>query len=164
MQKFCTLTLIAALSFTAACSTKSEKILAPESEATNITLRSGQSRDAILGFRATEVVVTSNKEELEAVPCRIDGTEFFAEFTAPATVNLPSYGPDSKSIRLSCEVEGQKAEKVIAAENLSAAARQGNSVATAVLLSPIVGVAMAASAGKHKDGDAYGYKDIKLEL
>ena len=153
-----------AMASLAACSTTSDKILKPESDATGMGLRAGVAKESIVGFRATDIKVLDGTKELSDIPCLLEGTEFVANFKAPATLNIPSFGKDSKPVRLTCTVDGAKHQKVYPAVNLSAQARKSNAVATGILISPIMGGVMAADAAQERVDDAIGYADIELKI
>jgi len=164
MNKLRTLIVLVGLSLTAACATEPEKILKPDATALTAPLRVGVSQDMVFGYRATKVTVSKNGTALDDVACTLEGTEFVTDLVASTTVNLPSFGPDSKPIRLTCAHDGEEVQKLYSAVNLSLKARKGNAAVTGILISPIVGAALAAEGGQVKSDDAFGYDDIELKF
>lgn len=146
------------------CATTSDTLLVPKTEAGSVIFTTKSAADGILGYEAVEVTVKQDGNDLTDVACTLDGSGYSAEFTAPATLNLPSYGPETKPVRLSCAAADGAYQQVFPVKNLSAEKRTSNAVATGILLSPLVGGAMAASANQTKAGDAFGYGDLALKI
>ncbi len=163
-MKFTTLTIASLALFCAGCATKQEKILKSKDGATNVEFVSKSAQDSVLGFKATSVRVERYENSRTTANCNLIGEGFKAAFTAPAVVNLPSYGKQTKPIQVNCSVKNENVSETIKPANLSAENRRANAVGAGILLGGIVGGAVAGSVTGEKEEDAYSYKPIVLKL
>lgn len=173
----------AAVFFLAACAAESDpvkeqgKFLIPSDKAVDVEFTDPEQAQAVVGFRSATVIAGTKSSEpgnasrsqqatLDRVKadCTIKGDGYGATFVSPSFVNMPSFGPDTKPVTLSCTYEGKTTSKEIAPVNLSAASRDGNALVVGIVLCPICGLAVAAGNKSDKVGDAYGFELMELEL
>ena len=149
-----------------ACAENAEDIYTTQKDGRPVQLRAGIAKDKIVGERTYLVTVRRAGKTVFDAPCTLDGTEFFAKFTAPQPLNIPSFGPNSHPVRLTCIVDGTSHEQTYPVINLSARARASNAEFAGALvvrtdaLSPL----WSLGKGKAQEGDAYGYPHLWLDL
>lgn len=123
--------------------------------------------------RIRTVVMDPARPTLESKPvdalCRLQGQDFVAQFTAPAVVNVPNYGPDTAPFELSCRYQGKDVSKTVRPVNFSESKRiskRSNVAAGLVLFNPgmVVG-GLTSRVTTNQDGsDIFGYNDVQLVL
>lgn len=154
-----------------------EKFLTPSGDAVNVTFTDKAKAKAVLGFSAASVYVGPSKisgggsgsssqgnSKTVKAECKIIGDGYSAEFTSPAIVNMPSMGRETPPVDLICTYSDKEYKKTFEAINLSKSSRDGAALVVGVILCPICGVATAIANGGAKDGDAYGFDTMFLEI
>ncbi len=155
------------------------KFLKPEGDAVAVEFTDRKLANSVVGLRATSITALrggslaeiggSGSSQSDAgtsveAPCTLDGNGYHAEFTAPAVVNMPSFGSSTQSVKVSCEYNGETITRKFKPINLSSSSRTGAAVAVGVLLCPICGAAVAVNNGGAKQGDAYGFENIVVKM
>ena len=119
----------------------------------------------IVGFSDTTVRARTVQEgrsgtEMRNIPCELKSAGYFAKFTTPSIVNLPSYGEASPSIFVSCKYNGKVATKTVKVHNFSQQQRTNKAQSSAAgggLLGVILISAIDAATNKARPGDIYKY-------
>lgn len=148
----------------AACATKQENILKAKGSAQNVEFVSKTAQEGIVGFRATSIRVSRDGNSSIPASCDLAGDGFEAKFTTPAVVNLPSFGKQTKPVKLECLVGDETHSYTAEAKNISAENRKANAVGAGVLVGGVLGGALAAGVSGEKEEDAYSYKPITVKL
>ncbi|MEM8775351.1 MAG: hypothetical protein AAGF53_09970 [Pseudomonadota bacterium] len=150
-----------------------EKHLKPNTEAVSVEFNDKSAAEKIVGFRAVPVGLvdegsdpfsSGSEPENLAAECSIVSQGYSARVTAPATVNMPSFGRDTPPATVSCEYQGKTYSETFKARNLSKGSRTGSSLAVGILLCPICGVAAGIAGSGDKVGDAYGFEDLTVSV
>lgn len=163
-MKTVSLTLLMASLVCAGCATTQDDILKAKGSAQNVEFTSDGAQQGVVGFRATNVRVSRGGNSRTAAACDLTGDGFAATFTAPAVLNLPSYGKQTKPIRVECRVDDELHVQTVEPRNISAENRRANAVGAGVLVGGVLGGALAGSVAGEKEGDAYSYKPITLKV
>lgn len=122
------------------------------------------SQNFVAGLNPANVKVVQGDRSQEAV-CKITSSKYETpSFQAPAKVNLPAYSQGAVNATLTCTIGEETKAVAFEPKNLSADARAGSAIGTA-LLCPICGLGVAAAnAASNKDSDIYGFTELKLEI
>ena len=175
MKKSNVTLLVAALAL-AACGTpdpeaQKERHLKPKGEAVNVEFNDAAVAEKVVGFRAAPVGLVdkgsdalSSGSDAQSLPaeCSIVSQGFSTRVTAPATVNMPSFGRDTPPATVTCQYNDETYSKTFKARNLSNGSRTGSSLVVGILLCPICGVAAGIAGSGDKVGDAYGFDDLTI--
>ena len=163
-MKFTPISVVLLSVLCTACATSEDSILKAKGTAQNVEFASDSAQQGVVGFRATSVRISENdKTNIRAV-CDLTGDGFAAKVNTPAVVNLPSYGKSTKPLQVDCLVRGKEHSLTVEPANLSADNRSANAVGASVLFGGVVGGAVAGATIDDKEGDAYGYRPIKIKL
>ena len=119
----------------------------------------------IVGFSDTTVRARTVQEgksgtEMRNIPCELKSAGYFAKFTTPSIVNLPSYGEASPSIFVSCEYNGKVATRTAKVHNFSQQQRTNkaeSAAAGAGLFGILLVSAIDAATNKARPNDIYKY-------
>lgn len=118
------------------------------------------------GMRAlpTEFVISSGEfneanPPAKNLPCAIESQTFTASFTAPGTLNLPTYGSATPEISIVCVDGSREIKETAKSVNLTQLAYTGESVAHVVIGFGLIGAAatQAQASQRDKSKDIYGY-------
>lgn len=143
-------------------------VTSPDSKGQTAAFKNETAKAFVAGYSPVEVVVSRNNTDLTTpTACKIDSAKYKAQFTAPATVNLPAYSAGAVPAKLICELDGKQYASTFNPINLSKRSRNQSSIGVGILLCPICGLAMAASNsanGNERENDIYGFAELKLEL
>lgn len=172
----------AALALLSACATESDpvvenrKFLTPSEKAVNVVFTSKEQAEAVIGFRSTTVIAGTREADTSGsrtrnstldrvkADCKIVGDGYSATLVTPSFVNMPSFGPDTKPVKMTCTYDGNSKTQEYKAVNLSAGSRDSATLAVGIVLCPICGVAAAVANNDDKAGDAYGFDLMELEF
>jgi len=100
--------------------------------------------------------------EITGATCMLDSGLYSANFSTPANIGVPDYGPDSPSLFVRCEASGLSGSVTVDAFNLTAAQRSNSAIGTGLLGAIIIGA--VAAANNDPSQDEYSYPAISLQL
>jgi len=101
--------------------------------------------------------------EITGVPCRLETSLFYADFTTPVNLVTPDYGPSSPALFVQCtHSDGRKASVTRTTINQTAAQRNAQGAGTGILGAIIIGAVNAARVDPAKD--EFGYPAIRVNL
>ena len=100
--------------------------------------------------------------EVSGVTCILDSGLYDAQFSTPANIGVPDYGPDSPSLFVRCEALGKSGSMTVDAFNLTAAQRQNSALGTGLLGAIIIGAVNAANVDP--SSDEYSYPPLSVQL
>lgn len=121
-------------------------------------------------FRGQEIVQirTQGKTsdgfgEISGVPCSLDSGLYTANFTTPANVIVPDYGPNSPAIFVRCShPDGRSGSATVNVYNFTAQQRSNAAIGTGVLGAIVIGAVNAASTDN--ETDEFKYPNIFVQI
>ena len=103
------------------------------------------------------------RTELTGVPCLIDSGTYAANFTTPANVIVPDYGPNSPALFVRCETETQSGSITVNVYNATNQQRQQSAAGAGVLGAMIIGAVAAANTDNETDDFTYPALTVNLK-
>ena len=76
-------------------------VAGPAANGVNATLKGESAQAFVAGYQPVKVTVTKDERSIPA-SCNITSTKYSANFTAPATVNIPAYVKNAVDATLTC--------------------------------------------------------------
>jgi hypothetical protein len=104
----------------------------------------------------------SSQTELRGVPCTLDSGVYAAQFTTPANLVVPDYGPNSPALFVRCETETQSGSITVNAYNDTSRQRQASAAGTGLLGAIVIGA--VAAANTNNETDDFKYPAITINL
>lgn len=146
-----------------ACATTSQLTTPP----LDVSFESDETRADVREF----VVLTSRtylydanrtREEVQGVPCVIQGHGFQLAYTTPANVRLPTFGIRSSELSMTCTWEEQPRYQPLHVRNLTQESIQSSGTSGG-LLGVVLTAGIAAVRGNQED-DSYSYRTPNMDL
>ena len=174
--------MVAAAFGLAACANPSaeaekESFLTAKEDAVNVEFTNKAVAESVVGFRAVSISTVLKKAGAQGsgnsqggapdtanADCKLASNGYSASFETPAVVSMPSFGRTTSPAKLTCTYNDKAFNKTYKAANLSQSKRTGNALGVGVVLCPICGVVMAVGNSGEKEGDAFGFEPMILEV
>lgn len=115
-----------------------------------------------LPIRTSGIGSDGSRKELSGVACTLDAGVYTANFTTPANVIVPDYGPNSPAIFVRCTHEDQSGSSTVSAFNATTQQRMNGATGGGILGVIIVGAVTAANVDNDKD--EFKYPPIVVQL
>lgn len=151
----------ASLALTAACAS------APiETAPVDVSYTSSSATKGLAGYHPLTVRSYARQEgqqrvETSGASCKVAGSGFNATVVTPGIVNVPVYGPATRSISVTCN-DGEQSKTVVAAPYNVTSAKRIESGAAGGLIG--IMVMAGADAVSDKSNDAWGYREARIEF
>ena len=154
---------VSAIGLLGACQTTTSSKAPVPYESTTRIAPSGVSTFKI----RSHVKSGDEKEEVKGAACRMTGPGFRSEFTTPAEVTAPVFGPKTKPVSVECSYMGQTKAATVKPFNKTQAnankslitLKSATSVTGAVIAAAKIGTAMAP---REKSRDRYDYRNTNV--
>jgi hypothetical protein len=104
----------------------------------------------------------SARSELTGVPCNLDSGVYKAQFTTPANVIVPNYGPSSPALFVRCTTESQSGSVTATVVNMTAQQRSQSAAGTGLLGAIIIGAVNEAN--RDNLNDEFGYNPVVVQM
>lgn len=131
----------------------------------DIYARARSMGQAVPVFRGQDTVAIrtfSGSKEVTGPICTLDSGVYHTQFSTPANIVVPDYGPNSPAIFVSCQAAGLFGTKTVDAYNYSAQQKNWAGIGTGVLGQIVVGAVSAAT--RNEQMDEYRYPEISVRL
>ncbi|WP_322894659.1 MULTISPECIES: hypothetical protein [unclassified Yoonia] len=104
----------------------------------------------------------SGRTELTGVPCTLDSGVYKAQFTTPANVIVPNYGPNSPALFVRCTTATQSGSVTANVLNMTAQQRSQSAAGTGLLGAIIIGAVNEAN--RDNLNDEFNYNPIVVQM
>lgn len=104
----------------------------------------------------------SGRTELSGVSCNLDSGVYRAQFTTPANVIVPDYGPSSPALFVRCTTATQSGSVTASVVNMTAQQRSQSAAGTGLLGAIIIGAVNEAN--RDNLNDDFGYNPITVQM
>ena len=100
--------------------------------------------------------------EIGNASCSLDSGIFAAQFTTPANLVVPDYGPSSPALFVQCSDGERTKSETVNAVNMTAQDRSASAASAGLLGALIIGAVNEAR--RNNETDDFGYNPIRIEL
>jgi hypothetical protein len=100
--------------------------------------------------------------EMVGVACTLDSGIYKAQFTTPANVIVPSYGPNSPALFVRCTTNTLSGSTTSSVVNMTAQQRNASAAGTGILGAIIIGAVNEAN--RDNLNDDFGYNPVVVQL
>ncbi len=100
--------------------------------------------------------------EIKGVPCVLDTGLYSAQFTTPANIVVPNYGPNSPALFVRCDTGAMAGSVTAPAINLTNQQRNAGAAGAGILGALVIGAVAAARYDPERD--TFGYNPVSVRI